>query len=163
MNVTDLLKLLNYEEYDYFYHETGTGVGEQIIEEGLLVDGNNIIGTKNIAFTTIACLTPDLTETPEKFVSFLQNEKSDSAIREVTEMVILSSPKEIEGKIARPYGNYHDGTQYEEIIDSNFVMGVINLNNLTFRMNEEFEYADDLLASDDYKGWHNWHIKVNVI
>ena len=54
MNVTDLLKMLDFEEFDYFYHETGDGVGEEIMEEGLLVEGTNILDTNNIAYTTIS-------------------------------------------------------------------------------------------------------------
>ena len=143
MNVTDFIKMLNFEEFDYFYHETGSGVGEEIMEEGLLVDGTNILETNNIAYTTISPLTPDLVRTQREFVNFLASEKSSSPTREVSEMVILCADKEVEGRLVEPYGEVREGQHYAGIIRSHHVMGVIDLDTLEFSFNENFEYASD--------------------
>lgn len=92
--------MLNYDEFSYFYHETSSVVGKWILESGLLVDGANILDVENIAFTTIAPLPPDLTETPEQFINFIQYEKSSSSVRDVSEMVIVCTAKNLVGDLA---------------------------------------------------------------
>lgn len=150
MNVTDLLKMLDFEEFDYFYHETGDGVGEEIMEEGLLVEGTNILDTNNIAYTTISPLTPDLVKTPQDFVKFLSYEKSSSPTREVAEMVIIGAGKEVLGNLVEPYDEMHDGQHYDGIIRSHHVMGVIDLDTLEFNFNENFEYAAEANEKMDF-------------
>lgn len=150
MNVTDFIKMLNFDEFDYFYHETGAGVGEEIMEEGLLVDGTNILETNNIAYTTISPLTPDLVITPRDFVNFLATERSSSPTREVAEMVILSADKEVLGNLVEPYDEIHDGQHYGGIIRNHHVMGVIDLDTLEFNFNENFEYASDVDEMVDF-------------
>lgn len=150
MNVIDFLKMLNFEEFDYFYHETGAGIGEEIMEEGLLVDGTNILDTNNIAYTTICPLTPELVNTPQEFIKFLCGEKSSSPTRDVAEMVILSADKEVNGRLVDPYKEFHNGQYYEGIIRKHHVMGVIDLETLDFYFNDEFEYASDVDELTDF-------------
>lgn len=150
MNVLDFLKLLNFEEFDYFYHETGAGVGQEIMEEGLMVEGINIIDTKHIAYTTVAPLLPEFVTTPRDFVVFLDREKSSLPGREVAEMVILCSDKEVGANLVEPYNGYHDGMRYDGIIRKHHIMGVIDMDSLEFTMNDEFEFASDLVDASDY-------------
>ena len=153
MNIMDFLKMLNYDEFSYFYHETSSGVGKRILERGLLVDGTNILDVENIAFTTIAPLTPDLTETPEQFVNFVQHERSSSSVRDVSEMVIICTAKNLVGDLVESYDKIYQGNFFEGIIRKHHILGVIDMETLSFEMNEEFEYAGDLVDSDIWLLW----------
>lgn len=151
LNVLDLLKMLNFEEFDYFYHETGAGLGREIMEEGLMVEGTNIIGTKNIAYTTVSPLLPEMVRTPRDFVVFLDNEKGSGSSRDTSEMVILCADKSLDGYLVEPYDEYHNEKKYSGIIRKGYIMGVINIDSLEFEMNEEFEFASDLVDASDFK------------
>lgn len=150
MNVLDFLKLLDFDNFNYFYHETEPGVGLEIMENGLLVDGTNILGVDNIAYTTTLPLEKDLVNDPQEFVDFLKQEKSSNPSRKVAEMVILCSTKEIGDRIVESYQDYCNGNYYEGIINNHLIMGVIDLETLEFTMNEEFEYAEELMEDNDY-------------
>ena len=50
MNLEEFVNGLDFNNYDYFYHETGKSVGESILEEGLLVDETNILFTSACPF-----------------------------------------------------------------------------------------------------------------
>ena len=144
MNIEELIETLDFDEYDYFYHETSLNNGEKIMEEGLLVDGTNILDTKNILFTTASPLTQELASTPNDFIDFLTQEKSHLAIRDISEMVIMCAPKDYHMQLVRPYQNYdQNGNYYEGIIENNFIMGYINLDDLNFNPNPDFEFIDD--------------------
>ena len=106
MELSDFLDCLDFDEFDYFYHETSRGNGERIMEEGLLVDGTNILGTNNILYTTASPLTSDMVD------SF-------------------------------------DGTYYEGIVDSSFVLGYVDLVTKKFSLNENYEYADEFFQDED--------------
>ena len=151
MNILDFLKLLNFEDFDYFYHETGAGVGMLIMEEGLLVDGTNILNTNNVAYTTVAPLLPEMVKDPKDFVTFIERERSSNPNRTICEMVILSTSKEVGDNLVEPYEVYRDGNYYEGIIRKNCVMGVLDMDSLEFELNENFEYADELYDYSDFQ------------
>ena len=152
MKATDLNEFLDFEENDYLYHETSRGNGQRIMEEGLLVDGTNILNTNNILFTTTLPLTKEMTSDPEEFSSFLTQEKSVSKLRDVSEMVIICSPKDYDYQIVSPYNDYDSsGNYYDGIVEPQFIMGVINLRDLTFTPNPECQYSDALLEAPTYK------------
>lgn len=144
MEIKDFIDTLNFDEYDYFYHETSKNNGKKICEEGLLVDGTNILNTNNILFTTASPLTKDFVEDPNNFIKFLEQEKTHSTIRDVSEMVIICAPKEYEKQIINEYQDYDEnGNYYKGIIENNFIAGFIDLNNLEFHENPDFEFSDD--------------------
>ena len=152
MKATDLNQYLDFEENDYLYHETSRGNGERIMEEGLLVDGTNILDTNNILFTTTLPLTKEMTSDPEEFSSFLTQEKSISKLRDVSEMVIICSPKDYDYQIVSPYNDYDSsGNYYQGIVEPQFIMGVINLRDLTFTPNPECQYSDAIQEATTYK------------
>lgn len=55
-------KLFDFNDYKYFYHITGHGVGESIIENGLLM-------AEKEYYTTMVEITPDMITEPEKFLT----------------------------------------------------------------------------------------------
>jgi hypothetical protein len=151
MKATNLHKILDFENNDYLYHETSKGFGKQIMEEGLLINGTNILNTNNILFTTTLPLTEEMTSDPIEFSNFLNQEKSLSALRDVSEMVIIYSPKEYDYQIVSPFNNFDSsGQYYEGIVEPQFIIGVINLRDLTFTPNPECEYADEFIDIDVY-------------
>ena len=123
------------------------------MEEVLFVNGNNILDVDNILFTTTLPLTKEMTKNPEEFSSFLQQEKSTGSLfRDVSEMVIIASPKEYDNQIVSPYNNYADDENfYQGIVEPSFILGVISLEDLTFTPNLECEYYDDFYDTESFK------------
>ena len=68
MNLEEFVNGLDFNNYDYFYHETGKAVGESILEEGLPVDGTNILDVDNILFTTACPFTKDKASSLSTFI-----------------------------------------------------------------------------------------------
>ncbi len=153
MKIPEFTKILDFDSFNYLYHETSRGNGERIIEEGLLVNGNNILNVDNILFTTTLPLTKDMINDPEEFSTFLRQEKSTGSLfRDVSEMVIIASPKDYDNNIVSPYNAYADDENYYQgIVEPSFILGVINLEDLTFTPNLECEYYDDFYDIETYK------------
>lgn len=152
MKLIEFTTMLDFDNFNYLYHETSRGTGERIMEEGLLVNGNNILNVDNILFTTTLPLTKDMISNPDEFSTFLTQEKSTGSLfRDVSEMVIIASPKEYDNNIVSPYNAYADDENYYQgIVEPNFILGVINLENLTFTPNLECEYYDDFYDTESY-------------
>ena len=150
MEISELIEKLDFDEFDYFYHETSRGNSIDIMEEGLLVDGTNILDTDNILFTTTLPLTKDLVSDAETFKTFLDEEKSIGGIRDVSEMVILGAPKDYEQRLVSKYDDYKDGSYYEGIVESHLVLGYIDLVSKRFTVNENYEYSDSLLYDEGH-------------
>ena len=153
MKLTEFIKTLDFDSYNYLYHETSRGTGKRIMEEGLLVNGNNILNVDNILFTTTLPLTKDMINDPEEFSTFLRQEKSTGSLfRDVSEMVIIASPKDYDNNIVSPFNAYYadDENYYQGIVEPNFILGVINLEDLTFTPNLECEYYDDFYDIESY-------------
>lgn len=153
MKIPEFTKILDFDNFNYLYHETYRGTGKRIMEEGLLINGNNILNVDNILFTTTLPLTKDMINDPEEFSTFLRQEKSTGSLfRDVTEMVIIASPKDYDNNIVSPYNAYaEDENYYQGIVEPSFILGVINLEDLTFTPNIECEYYDDFYDIETYK------------
>jgi hypothetical protein len=153
MKIPEFTKILDFDSFNYLYHETSRGTGERIMEEDLLVNGNNILNVDNILFTTTLPLTKDMINDPEEFSTILRQEKSTGSLfRDVTEMVIIASPKDYDNNIVSPYNAYaEDENYYQGIVEPSFILGVINLEDLTFTPNIECEYYDDFYDIETYK------------
>lgn len=152
MKIPEFTKVLDFDNFNYLYHETSRGTGERIIEKGLLINGNNILNVDNILFTTTIPLTKDMVNDPEEFSSFLKQEKSTGSLfRDVSEMVIIVSPKDYDNNIVSPFNAYADDENYYQgVVEPNFILGVINLEDLTFTPNLECEYYDDFYDIESY-------------
>jgi len=143
MTIEEFIKSLNFEENDYFYHVTGSGNGETISEEGLYVDGNNILDTDNILETTTLPLTPDIASSVEQLKQYLSEELSDAGLRDTSEFVVLGAPKECMKQIVSDFCDFKDGTYYEGVIPSEYIMGYFSRNSLDFIANENFGFGTD--------------------
>lgn len=146
MDIEVLSEILDYENNDYLYHETESGVGDIIIEEGLHIEGTNIIDAKNISETTTLPLPIEIGKNPEEFKKYIVEEKSTGGFRDVSEMVILEIPKGMK-KIAVSKSN---NPEYEGIVRPRYVLGYINMDSISFVPNnehttiQEFEYTGDI-------------------
>ena len=143
MGVPDLIKKFDFDDFDYFYHETDCYRANSIMNEGLLVEGNNILNTNNIIYTVASPLTENMVEDDEEFNHFLEVERSNSSFRDVSAVVILSSLKEYEKNIVTPFGKYKYDNYYEGIIDKSFIIGYIDLNTKEFHLNDNYEYIEN--------------------
>lgn len=143
MTIEEFIKSLNFEENDYFYHITGKGNSIDMFEEGLYVDGNNILNTNNILETTTLPITPDMVATYEQFRSYLQGELSDIGFRDTSEFVVLGAPKSYMKQIVSDFCDVKDGTYYEGVIPPEFIMGYFDKDTLEFTINENFNYGTD--------------------
>lgn len=142
MRLEDAISFFDFENYDYYYHMTGKGIGNLICEEGLLVDGTNILGATNIKDTTTIEITPEMVEDVDDFIDFVQEEVNNSLLRDTSEMVIIGSPKEIDKEIVSDYDKRKDDNYYQGIIHANMIMGYIN-QELEFIPNENYAHGND--------------------
>lgn len=124
----------NFEEYRYFYHITGKGVGIEIMEFGLGMSDPNY-------YSTMIEITEDDLKDP---VSFLTREyKKGLMPRE--EMVIIGVPLELGDNFIReneeeiPDWNSSDEAKY--MVPNDLVMGYFDLETLDFLDN--YNYGGD--------------------
>ena len=144
MTISEFLNCLDFEENDYYYHVTGNGRSDFILEDGLLVDGTNITGTNNILYTTAAPIYPEDVVDEETFINnLLDGELANESIgRDKNEMIIIGKPKEMKSKIVSKLNDYVNGTFYEGIIENSFIMGYFNID-YEFIPNDNFQYGND--------------------
>lgn len=116
MDFYDACELFNFENNDYFYHMTGSSVSHYIMEEGLLVDGTNIIDAQNLKDTTTIEIT--------------------------SEMVIISVPKDYKKDIVSVFRQVKNRQYFEGIIDKNNIMGYFN-TKLEFTPNPNFMFGNE--------------------
>lgn len=141
---------LDYENNYYFYHETGDGKGFDICNDGLLLTGENILGVKNVLFTTASPLTEEITDSNDAFVNFFRTEKQSNPNRQVSEIVIIGIPKDDMGFAITPlkHNQIENDDIYDAnyIVDSSYILGCIDLENEELVRNENyFDYNDDYL------------------
>lgn len=148
MNAFELVKRLNFDEFDYFYHETSKGNSKIILEDGLLIDGTNNTHTFNILFTVASPLTKELVDNENIFRNFLQQRKNSGDMRNISELVILGAPKEDNQILVSLYGEYIDDIYYAGIVDSWLIVGFIDLETLEFYPNKNYEYGEEIFIGD---------------
>lgn len=130
-------ELFNFNDYRYFYHITGHGVGETIMENGLLM-------AEKEYYTTMVEITPDMINNPEKF---LKDEKG-FGVMERDEMVVIRVPKSMGYNFITPLGkgatDIFEDDQDASFVPSDYVLGYFDLDTLDFTQNdyviEEEEY-----------------------
>ena len=142
MTINDFINSLDFNENDYFYHITGNGKSINILEDGLLVNGTNILDVDNILFTTATPLYPEDAFDEKALNNLLDAELSSNKLRGTNEMVIIGSPKIMEKDIVEKYNEVIDGVLYKGIVDKTYIMGYFNINH-EFTPNEEFIYGND--------------------
>ena len=145
MAIESYKKFFDLKENDYFYHMTGKDNAERIMDEGLLVNGNNILDTDNILFTTSVPIDEELLE---DFDSILQDEMGHTYGRDTDACVIIGAPKMYDKQIVKEYNADFEGEFYEGIIDYNMIMGFFDLSGL-FHANESYEYGTEEFYNDN--------------
>ena len=122
-------KLFDFNDYKYFYHITGHGVGESIIENGLLM-------AEKEYYTTMVEITPDMITEPEKF---LTDEKGFGAM-ERDEMVLIRVPKSMGYDFITPLSkgatDIFEDDKDASFVPSDFVLGYFDLDTLDFTPND---------------------------
>lgn len=144
--VETLRNNLDYENNYYFYHETSYGNGRDICEEGLLVNGTNIVDAPHLLLTTSVQLTSDMTD-DDNFAEFLKDETCQNNIRNISEVVILGIPKEDINFALQPLSNKSEkeyGLEANYILNSKYILGYVDLVNEEITLNENyFDYLED--------------------
>jgi len=147
-NVVNKLKdKLDDENNYYFYHETDIGCGKSICEDGLYLSGDNILGVKNLLYTTATPLNEEITCNNEEFANFLSREKQTNGIRNVTEMVILGIPKEdLFFAVEENNAFYQTDSTHNYVVNPQYVLGYIDLSNEELIFNENYFDYDETLS-----------------
>lgn len=143
--MNELKELFDFRENSYFYHITSEDNAEEILEEGLLVDGTNILDVDNILFTTAIEITPDMVE---DFETLLSEEIHEDNRRGLSAMIIMGCPKEEVRFIVDKTPQEKDGIEYEGIIHPNNIMGYFNLEH-EFIPNYLFDYGTEYFSEQD--------------
>ena len=154
MDLDEFRETLDFEEFTYFYHETGSGVGNMIMDGGLLIEGSegsNILGTKNILETTSLPFTKEIAGTTENLIAFIELEKSSSSFRDVSEMVIFGAPNGDVPNLVEPFGEYKDDVFYMGRVDSSYILGYIDMESQRFVSNPNYYYGDSKFIDESYK------------
>lgn len=154
MDLDEFRETLDFDEFTYFYHETGRGVGNMIMESGLLIEGSEgskILGTKNILETTSLPFTREIADTTEKLTNFIELEQSNSSFRDVSEMVIFGAPKGDVASLVEPFGEYKDGVYYMGRVDSSYILGYIDMESQEFIPNYDYDYGDSTFMGGSHK------------
>ena len=152
MTVSDFINSLDFNEYNYLYHVTGNGKASSILEDGLLVNGTNILDVDNILYTTAAPLYPEDVVDEDTFINeLLDGELSDSKLRDTNEMIIIGVPIDMNNNIVTDYFDYIDGVFYEGFVDTSYIMGYFNKDH-KFIPNINYQYGlDDYYEEKSFK------------
>ncbi len=113
---------LDHENNYYFYHETGNGKGFDICNDGLLLTGENILGVKNVLFTTASPLTEEITDDNQTLCNFFRTEKQSNPNRQVSEIVIIGIPKDDIEFAITPLGT--NKIENDDIYDAKLYIGM---------------------------------------
>lgn len=125
----ELIHNLNTEEYDYYYHITGKGFGQEIIEEGLYLEEPN--------WNTTMIKVPE--EMLQNIYEYCANEYKNS-IDKRQEMVIIINYKDEEGSLVK-YAScpkWNDGSSVLKYLVSNEnILCFIDLETYNITYNPE--------------------------
>lgn len=150
MSLDNIKEIFDFGNFDYFYHETSKTAAQTIMQQGLLVDGTNIIDTNNILFTTASPITEDMVTSSQEFIDYIQSEASPNNIRDVSAMVILAADKECDGQIVSRFGQTINGNYYQGIIYPEQIVGYVDMYDLAFHPNENSPYAEEIINESTY-------------
>ena len=131
--------LFNFDEYDYFYHMTSIDYASSICEKGLLVNGNNILDTSNLLYTTAVPIDEEMLES---FSDLLIDEMGKTHVRDTDACIIIGAPKEYNQDIVNVYNSFENEEYYEGLIGRNMIMGYIDLDKV-FHINENYEFFEE--------------------
>lgn len=132
MELEELIFNLDFENNRYFYHITGKGFGDEIIEEGLFLED------RDLKSTTIE-LPKEMINDP---ISYCESEYADSLVKR-QEMIIIGCEKSevscIVEKSSIP--KWVGDQKLEYIVPNDYILGYIDLKTLEVIYNEEYQYG----------------------
>ena len=132
MELEELIFNLDFQNNRYFYHITGKGFGDEIIEEGLFLEN------EDLRSTTI--------ELPEEMINdpitYCESEYIDALVNR-QEMVIIGCAKsEVSYVVEKSSIPKWIGDQkLEYVIPNGYILGYIDLKTLEVTYNEEYQYG----------------------
>ena len=131
-DVEELINNLDFENNNYYYHITGRGFGDEIINDGLyLLD-------KDFRSTTIR-IPQEMIDDPSDYCS---KEYSDGRIVKRQEMVIIGCVKgEERYLVSETYPKWVGDAKFKYVIPSENIVGYIDLEDLSVVYNDFYEYG----------------------
>ncbi|MBQ9071730.1 MAG: hypothetical protein IJY25_01045 [Bacilli bacterium] len=128
----EFIENLDLETNNYYYHITGKGFGDEIIEEGLSLED------RNLNSTTIEVPIEMLNDP----VSYCTGEYSNSTVKR-QEMVIIGCEKgEEEYIVTKAYQPKWMGDQrLDYLVPNEYVLGYIDLETLEVIYNFDYKYG----------------------
>ena len=132
MELEELMNSLDFDNNRYFYHITGQGFGDEIIEEGLALED------RDLRSTTIE-IPIEMIDDP---IGYCESEYSDTLVKR-QEMVIIGCEKGEEGYIVEKseISKWIGDQKLNYFIPSEYVLGYINLKTLSVTLNPEYQYG----------------------
>lgn len=134
MNNLEILEDILNENFDfdsnrYFYHITSKGIGNNIMDKGLLLEN------PDLATTTIE-ITPDMMNGIGRYI---EAEYVPHSVMKREEMVILGIPIEDVDYVVQRSDDY-----LPYIISNRYVLGFVDLETLELFKNAEYEFSNYL-------------------
>ena len=128
----ELMNSLDFENNRYFYHVTGKGFADEILEEGLYIED------KRLDSTTIE-IPKEMIEDP---IKYCQDEYTDGLVKR-QEMIIIGCEKGEENYLIMKsdISKWIGDQKLEYIIPSEYILGYIDLNTLLVTHNLECQYG----------------------
>lgn len=127
----DLIDNLDLENNNYFYHITGKGFGEEIIENGLYMEDSSL-------YSTTIRLPEEMIKDP---ITYCIGEYSDGLVKR-QEMVIIGCEKGEEQYLVQDIEDtWIEGNKYNYAIPSEYILGYIDLKDLVVNYNENYMYG----------------------
>lgn len=127
----EMIQNLDSDEYSYYYHITGKGRGDEIIENGLFLEEPNIN-------TTTIKMPTEMINNP---VEYCENEYMDGLVKR-EEMIIIVVPKGDEKYLVERCNPIWIGNEkFEYIISNENILCYIDLKDLDVTYNLECQYG----------------------
>ena len=124
-----LIESLDFEEFDYYYHITGRGFGNDAINEGLYLEEPDLK-------TTMIKLPKEMIEDP---IEYCANEYSDGLVKR-QEMVIIGCEKDLGNSIIEESDipKWIGDQKLNYLVRSENILGYIDLETLNITYNPEY-------------------------
>ena len=126
----ELMNSLDFENNSYFYHITGKGFGNDIINDGLYLENDDIRST------TIR-IPQEMIDNPE---DYCKKEYNNGIIKR-QEMVLIGCDKDEEDYLITNADTWIGSDKFKYVIPNDYILGYIDLEDLTVTYNEYYKYG----------------------
>ena len=132
MELEELMNSLDFENNRYFYHITGSGFGDEIIEEGLSLEDGDLR-------TTTIELPQELIDNP---VEYCESEYTDGLVKRQEMVLIGCETDEVDYIVEKcDVPKWIGDQKLEFIIPNKHILGVVDLKTLEVTYNLEYQYG----------------------